>query len=71
VRSSIHPISAPTGTEDDIEGNNKADALFWDWRGGEKTGTEAVSEMFLSNPDCSNVAFIYDISRAGMHLWVV
>src|SRR6478609_4736720 len=36
VRSSIHPISAPTGTEDDIEGNNKADALFWDWRGGEK-----------------------------------
>jgi hypothetical protein len=39
VRSSIHPISAPTGTEDDIEGNNKADALFWDWRGGEKTGT--------------------------------
>jgi hypothetical protein len=39
VRSSIHPISAPTGTEDDIEGNNKADALFWDWRGSEKTGT--------------------------------
>ena len=27
--------------------------------------------MLLSNPDCSNVAFIYDISRAGMHLWVV
>jgi len=25
----------------------------------------------LSNPDYSNVAFIYDISRAGMHLWVV
>src|SRR5712671_3081421 len=38
VRSSIHPTSAPTGTEDDIEGNNKADALCWDWRGGEKTG---------------------------------
>jgi hypothetical protein len=28
VRSSIHPTSAPTGTEDDIEGNNKADALW-------------------------------------------
>jgi len=27
--------------------------------------------MFLSNPDYSNVDFIYDISRAGMHLWVV
>jgi len=27
--------------------------------------------MLLSNPDCSSVAFIYDISRAGMHLWVV
>jgi hypothetical protein len=25
----------------------------------------------LSNPDYSNVAFIYDTSRAGMHLWVV
>jgi len=27
--------------------------------------------MLLSNPDCSNVAFIYDTSRDGMHLWVV
>ena len=27
--------------------------------------------MLLSNPDYSNVAFIYDTSRAGMHLWVV
>ena len=27
--------------------------------------------MFFSNPDYSNVAVIYDISRAGMHLWVV
>jgi hypothetical protein len=25
----------------------------------------------LSNPDYSNVAFIYDISCGGMHLWVV
>jgi hypothetical protein len=30
VRSNIHPTSAPTGTDDDIEGNNKADALCWD-----------------------------------------
>jgi hypothetical protein len=29
VRTSIHPISAPTGTDDDMEGNNKADALCW------------------------------------------
>src|ERR1700733_13732409 len=29
VRTSIHPTSPPTGTDDDIEGNNKADALCW------------------------------------------
>jgi hypothetical protein len=29
VRSNIHPTSAPTGTDDDKEGN-KADALCWD-----------------------------------------
>jgi hypothetical protein len=29
VRSNIHPTSAPTGTDDDIEGKNKADALCW------------------------------------------
>jgi hypothetical protein len=27
VRSSIHPIRAPTGTDDDMAGNDKADAL--------------------------------------------
>jgi hypothetical protein len=27
VRSSIHPTSAPTGTDDDMGGNDKADAL--------------------------------------------
>jgi hypothetical protein len=30
VRTSIHPTSAPTGTDDDMEGSNKADALCWD-----------------------------------------
>ena len=30
VSSTIHPISAPTGTDDDMAGNNKADALRWD-----------------------------------------
>src|ERR1700761_6073979 len=30
VRTSIHPTSVPTGTEDDIAGNNKADALCWE-----------------------------------------
>ena len=29
VRSTIHPTSAPTGTDDDIVGSNKADALRW------------------------------------------
>jgi hypothetical protein len=29
VRSSIHHTSAPTATEEDMEGNNKADALCW------------------------------------------
>jgi hypothetical protein len=30
VRTSIHPTRAPTATDDDMEGNNKADALRWD-----------------------------------------
>jgi hypothetical protein len=68
VRSNIHPTSAPTGTDDDIEGNNKADALYWDRRGGEKTGVQAVSAILFSNPEVSNVAVIYDIPRSGMHL---
>jgi hypothetical protein len=47
VSSNIHPISAPTGTDDDIEGNDKADALVkdlgphGDWR---------RSAQLLSNP---------------------
>jgi hypothetical protein len=69
VRSSIHPISAPTGTEDDIEGNNKADALCWErWRKNRDLGCQ---RNVVVNPDYSNVAFIYDTSHAGMHLWVV
>jgi hypothetical protein len=27
--NSIHPTSAPTGTDDDMGGNDKADALAW------------------------------------------
>src|SRR3954454_20206170 len=38
VRSSIHPTSAPTGTDDDKEGNNKADALCWGLTRWQKTG---------------------------------
>jgi hypothetical protein len=30
VRTSIQPTSAPTGTDDDMGGNDKADALGWD-----------------------------------------
>jgi hypothetical protein len=30
VRSSIHPTNAPTKTDDDMDGNDKADAFCWD-----------------------------------------
>jgi hypothetical protein len=44
VRSSIHPIRAPTGTDDDMAGNDKADALETDWNGsGRLAGFSASS----------------------------
>jgi hypothetical protein len=46
VRSNIHPISAPTGTDDDMGGNDKAGALgglIWE-RDGE---TEASAQLLL------------------------
>ena len=30
VRSSIHPTNGPTKTDDDMDGNDKTDALCWD-----------------------------------------
>src|SRR3979411_1353857 len=38
VRTSIHPISAPTGTDDDIAGKDKADALGTDWEYTDRIG---------------------------------
>src|SRR4029078_8335121 len=49
VRSNIHPTSAPTATDDDMEGN-KADALLGLTRWHE-TGVQAVSAILFSNPD--------------------
>ena len=68
VRSNIHPTSVPTGTDDDIEGNNKADALCWDRRGGEKPGSRLSAQCSFSNPEKFNVVVIYGIPRGGMHL---
>src|SRR5882757_1066411 len=71
VRSNIHPTSAPTGTEDDMEGNNKADALCWGLTRWRKPGSRRSAQFSFSNPDGSNDDIIYGISRTEMHLWVV
>src|SRR5882724_10084860 len=71
VRSNIHPTSAPTGTEDDMEGNNKADALCWGLTRWRKPGSRRSALFSFSNPDGSNDDIIYGISRTEMHLWVV
>src|SRR5215218_726615 len=52
VRTSIHPISAPTGTDDDIAGNNKADALCWDCDAAQN-GEAGCQLNFFSHPDNS------------------
>jgi hypothetical protein len=36
-----------------------------------KPGPRLSAQCSSQNPDYSNVAMIYDTSRAGMHLWVV
>src|SRR6185295_3752155 len=68
VSKSIHPISAPTGTEEDIVGNNKADAsIAIEVRVG--SGGQGVSAIFFSNRTKSPaIAVIDDTSRPGMHL---
>ena len=50
VRSSIHPTSAPTGTCDDIEGNNKLTPFAGIDEVVKKWG-QAVNNVF-SNPHC-------------------
>src|SRR5713101_8198571 len=69
VRTSIHPISAPTGTDEDMGGNNKADALAGtDWN-DIKNCNLGCQRNFSSIPINSGaILLIYDTSRAGMHL---
>src|SRR5580698_3990493 len=53
VSSSIQPISAPTGTDDDMEGNDKAGALDWyECETARQIGV-GVSANFFSDPDKS------------------
>jgi hypothetical protein len=49
VRSSIHPTRAPTGTDDDMAGNDKADALETDL---ERFGKiSRLQRKFFLNPE--------------------
>ena len=64
VKSSIQPINRPTGTDDDMAGNDKLTlAETWDAR-----GLEALSALsFQTRPIPPGMAF-YDTSRSGLHL---
>jgi hypothetical protein len=66
LSSSIHPTSAATGTEDDMGGNDKADALV-EWDVARVVG--GVQRNFFSNSgQFEPVLVFYDISPARMHL---
>jgi hypothetical protein len=65
VSNNIHATSAPTGTDDDTGGNDKADASqeqIWITREPRR------SAQLLSKPGRPVWTF-YDISGRGMHLW--
>src|ERR1700722_15069927 len=67
VKSSIHPISKPTGTDDDMGGNDKADALArLTWNGADRCG--GVQRNLFRMPGHSTGIGFYDISRTGLHL---
>ena len=67
VKSSIQPINRPTGTDDDMGGNNKADALAGSDL--ERTGITRRSAQLPQKPGQIDPALtFYDISRAGLHL---
>jgi len=69
VRTSIHPISTPTGMDDDMEGNNKADALAA-LIGNGKNGKTRTIDLKASALDRTTqpVRIIYDISGDRLHL---
>src|SRR4051794_5504325 len=67
VRTSIHPTSASTGTEDDMGGNDKADALagiVWSRTDSRRRWAQPLLELRTNWP----VLPFYDISRTRMHL---
>ena len=67
VKSSIQPINRPTGTNDDMGGNNKADALAGSDL--ERTGITRRSAQLPQKPGQIDPALtFYDISRTGLHL---
>jgi hypothetical protein len=57
--------------EDDIEGNNKADALWLGLTGWRKNRGLGCQRNVLFKPGLFERAFIYDISFTGMHVLVV
>src|SRR5712691_3581060 len=65
VSNNIHATSAPTGTDDDMRGNDKADALAGTNLGPH--GNSRRSAQLLFKPGRPVLAF-YDISGPGMHL---
>src|SRR5712664_3204691 len=70
VRSSSHPTSAPTGTDEDMAGNNRADALCsdgLDWH-QENWDVGCQRNFLLKTRSIRPLLLIYDTSRAGMHL---
>src|SRR5450756_1097977 len=68
VSSSIHPISAATGTDDDMGGNDKAGALAGtdlEWHG---QNGKRPAQLLLKPRTNRPVSTFYDTSRTGMHL---
>src|SRR5438045_7481916 len=67
VRTSIHPTSASTGTEDDMWENDKADALagtVWSRTDRRRRWAQPLLKLGPIWP----VLPFYDISRTRMHL---
>jgi hypothetical protein len=54
--------------DDDMEGNNKADALRWKLLGTVRTELKAFSAISSQTRTIRSVLVIYDTSRRGMHL---
>src|SRR4030088_1593918 len=64
VRTSIHQTNASTGTDDDMAGNDKADAL-----GGTDLERHGFSAASSKARTIRPVSVIYDTPPARIHLW--